>query len=147
MIGVRQRPRGDEPIDVRSVDQLDELLPQADHVVNVLPLSERTRAFFNAARFARMRPSAAFYNVGRGDTVDQAALRDALVRNGLAAAWLDVTTPEPLPPDDPLWTAPRCHITPHVAGGMQEESTRLVTHFLRNFERFGRGEPLRNRVM
>jgi len=57
-----------------------------------------------------------------------------------------VTTPEPLPPTDPLWNAPNCWITPHVAGGAQDEQHRLIRHFLANFTRLKNGEPLLNRI-
>ena len=94
------------------------------------------------------RPTAAFYNIGRGTTVDQnGALLNALQSNKLAAAWLDVTDPEPLPPDHPLWTAANCHITPHTAGGHHDEFDRLVKHFLANLDRFTRGQELRDRVI
>ena len=94
----------------------------------------------------RIKRRAKFYNVGRGDTVDQAALRQALESGNLAGAYLDVTSPEPLPPDDPLWHAPNCWITPHIAGGAQGEHQRIVRHFLANFSRFMRGQPLLNRI-
>jgi len=74
-------------------------------------------------------------------------LEAALHSRRLGAAWLDVTDPEPLPDDHPLWAEPNCFITPHVADGHFEESKTLVHHFLQNFERFDRGEPLLDRVM
>jgi hypothetical protein len=91
-------------------------------------------------------PAAAFYNVGRGDTVDQDALIGVLNSGHLAAAYLDVTTPEPLPCEDPLWSAPNCLITPHVAGGMQGEMDVLVDHFVANFKRYLANEPLKDIV-
>jgi phosphoglycerate dehydrogenase-like enzyme len=84
--------------------------------------------------------------MGRGATVDQTALRQALLDQRLAAAYLDVTDPEPLPADDPLWTTPNCFITPHTAGGAADEFDRVVEHFLANLRRFGAGEELRDRV-
>lgn len=78
-------------------------------------------------------------------TVDQVALLAAL-RGRLRAAYLDVTTPEPLPPDHPLWSQPNCHITPHVAGGHHDEYQRSIELFLANFERFLHGQPLVSRV-
>ncbi|HWP41079.1 MAG TPA: D-2-hydroxyacid dehydrogenase, partial [Tepidisphaeraceae bacterium] len=115
--GLRRMPRGDEAIPVVPIDQIDRLLPEADHVVNILPASPETARFFDADRLARLKPAARFYNIGRGNTVDQQALRQCLQSGRLAAAYLDVTTPEPLPPDDPLWSTPNCYITPHSGGG------------------------------
>jgi phosphoglycerate dehydrogenase-like enzyme len=85
--------------------------------------------------------------VGRGTTVDQTALLAALQSGRLAAAYLDVTDPEPLPVDHPLWSAPNCYITPHSAGGHRTEPMRLAGHFLDNLRRFERGEPLLDRVI
>jgi phosphoglycerate dehydrogenase-like enzyme len=143
---VRRSPTGREPVKCLPTSQVDDLLPHADHVVNILPLAPGTENFFNAARFARMKPSAVFYNIGRGNTVDQDALRSALVSKQLSAACLDVTTPEPLPPYDPLWKTPNCHITPHTAGGHTTEFPRIVNHFLQNLRRYEKGEPLADRV-
>ncbi len=145
--GVRRSPSGDEPIEVVSMAELDEQLPWADHVVNLLPSSSANTRLFDAPRFARMKRGAAFYNVGRGDTVDQAALEHALRDGQISGAYLDVTHPEPLPADHPLWQAPRCLITPHVAGGTQKEMQKLLDHFVTNFERFIQANPLSNRVM
>src|SRR5437588_848614 len=87
-------------------DDVRAALGEADHVIDVLPAAPGTERFFDAARFAALKPGAMFYNVGRGTTVDQEALLGALASGRVAAAYLDVTTPEPLPPDHPLWTAP-----------------------------------------
>jgi phosphoglycerate dehydrogenase-like enzyme len=94
-----------------------------------------------------MAAGARVYNIGRGTTVDQDALLAALSSGRVASAYLDVTDPEPLPPDHPLWTAPNCFITPHSAGGHAGEDERLVRHFLRNLAAFEQGEPLADRVM
>ncbi len=144
---VRRRPRGDEGVRVVPTDQTDAHLPAADHVMNILPQNAETDRFFDARRFALMKPGATFYNIGRGTTVDQPALLDALVSERLAGAYLDVTDPEPLPADHPLWTVPNCYITPHTAGGSADEFPRLVAHFLSNLKRFERGQPLADRVI
>ena len=94
-----------------------------------------------------MKPGAVFYNIGRGTTVDQDALGEALRSGRLRAAYLDVTDPEPLPPEHPLWTTPNCVITPHTAGGHDNEWTRLVQHFLANLRRHEAGQPLLDRVI
>lgn len=143
---LRRTVRGDETVTVRTLDQADECLPLADHVVDLLPAGENTEQFFNAQRFGLMKRCAMFYNVGRGDTVEQEALRAALLTGHLSGAYIDVTTPEPLPPEHPLWATPNCFITPHVAGGHQHEHRRLVEHFLANFERFRAGEALLDRI-
>ena len=88
-----------------------------------------------------------FYNIGRGTTVDQTALYDALKNHRIAGAYLDVTTPEPLPADHPLWQLPNCWITPHAAGGHSDEPFRLVRHFRKNLERHDRGQALLNQVI
>jgi phosphoglycerate dehydrogenase-like enzyme len=147
LIGVRRKIRGDEPIRMISEDQIDDYLPHADHVINVLPANESTFEFFNAKRFARLKQGAYFYSIGRGNTVDQPALIEALQVSRLAAAYLDVMTPEPLPPDHVLWRMPNCFITPHTAGGDRAEMENLANHFLENFHRYQSGAPLLNRVM
>ena len=145
---MRRKPAtGDEAVRVVTEDQLTTALATADHIVNVLPENAATLRFVNAPRFAAMKPGAVFYNVGRGTTVDQDALLTALQSNHLAAAWLDVTDPEPLPPEHPLWTAPNCHITPHTAGGQNNEQERLVAHFLENLRRFESENELADRVI
>ena len=146
VICVRRRPRGDEPVEVVPESKLDELLPHADHVVNILPENAGTVGFFDARRLRSIRPGAAFYNIGRGTTVDQDALRAALEDGRLSAAYLDVTDPEPLPPDHPLWSAPDCFITPHTAGGRDDEFSQLVRHFLDNLRRLEAGHDLLDRV-
>jgi phosphoglycerate dehydrogenase-like enzyme len=144
---VRRRPRGDEPLPVRLIGELDRLLATADHVFDLLPASEETTRLFDGGRFAAMKRGAVFYNIGRGTTVDQTALGQALRSGHLRAAYLDVTDPEPLPPADPLWTAPNCVITPHTAGGHDNEWVRLVEHFLTNLRRHDAGQPLLDRVI
>lgn len=144
---LRTRRHGDEPGRVVAPDALGEAFAWADHVVSTLPESEATAGLVSRALLGRMRSEAWFFNVGRGTTVDQHALLDALSARRLAGAYLDVTDPEPLPPDHPLWSAPGCWITPHSAGGRREEPFALVQHFLANLRRFERGEPLIDRVM
>ena len=146
---LRRRVVGDEPVPAAAWDSpaATRALGAADHVLNVLPLGPGTDGFFSAARLALLKPDAIFYNIGRGNTVAQPALIDALTAGRLRAAYLDVTTPEPLPPDHPLWTTPNCFITPHTAGGHEDESLRLVRHFLDNLARFEAGRPLLDRVV
>ena len=145
--GYRRQARGDEAVPIVSDSGLPAALRQAQHVVNILPESDHTRRFFDANRLAMLRPGAVFYNIGRGVTVDQAALVNALRSEQIKAAWLDVTDPEPLPADHPLWQEPNCFITPHVAGGQRGEFDLLVRHFLENLKHFIQGAPLVDRVM
>jgi phosphoglycerate dehydrogenase-like enzyme len=145
--GVRRRTDGAEPVPLVTPDAADALLPTADHVMDILPLSDHTARFFDARRLALLPPTARFYNIGRGGTVDQAALTAALQANRIAGAYLDVTDPEPLPPTDPLWSLPNCWITPHAAGGHATEFRRLADHFLGNLQRYAAGEALVDRVV
>jgi phosphoglycerate dehydrogenase-like enzyme len=139
---VRRSPKGDEGIPVVTVADCSTVLKDADHVINLLPENSESTGFFNSSRFAGMKPQAAFYNIGRGRTVDQAALVAALETERVAAAWLDVTEPEPLESDHPLRKLSNCYITPHIAGGYQGELEELVRHFLENLRKFNRGEAL-----
>ncbi len=144
--GFRRSPEDPSPIPVFSLTGLDRHLPEADHVINILPESRSTRDFFDSPRFARMRQGARYYSIGRGTTTDQKALLAVLESGRLGGAYLDVTDPEPLPPEHPLWSTPNCYITPHIAGGHATEFERSVEHFLRNLSRFERGEPLLDRI-
>ena len=147
VMACRRKPDGDEKVAVVTPDQLDGAITLADHIMNILPDSVATRNFFDASRFAAMKPGAMFYNIGRGATVDQQALAEALHAGRVGAAWLDVTEPEPLPEGHPLLAAPNCFITPHTAGGHADETKTLVSHFLDNFSRYVRGESLIDRVI
>lgn len=145
--GVRRTPTGQEEVPCFPVAEVDEHLGWADHVVNILPAGASTGGFFDARRFSLFRPGALFYNVGRGDTVVQEDLLLALDHGSPLAAWLDVTSPEPLPADHPLWSHPGVFISPHIAGGLQEESLTLLRHFLENLRRFEKGEPLADQIV
>lgn len=134
---------------VRMIDTAhsDQWISWADHVVNTLPANEESENFFNADRLAKIQPHAAFYNIGRGTTVDQNALIYQLNEGKLAGAYLDVTDPEPLPSEHPLWRTPRCVITSHYGGGFTDEWHALGQHFIANLERYLRNEPLQNQVI
>jgi phosphoglycerate dehydrogenase-like enzyme len=146
LIGVRRQARGDEGILIVRPEEANELLAQADHVIDILPAKDATAHFFDSARFACCKTGARFYNIGRGTTVDQDALMEALRSRQLDAAYLDVTDPEPLPPEHPLWDAPHCFITPHIAGTHDREQARLLDHFLENLAAFESGAALIDRV-
>ena len=144
---LRRQARGDEKVPVIPPDQAAAALGDADHVINILPDNPGSLRWFDAARFAQMKPGATFYNIGRGTTVNQDDLAAALKSGHLAAAWLDVTDPEPLPDDHVLWTCENCHITPHTAGGQFDETRVLIGRFLENFQRHLAGQPLVDRIM
>ncbi len=146
VVAMRERARGDEPVRITTIASLDDELARADVVINTLPESPSTRGLLVRARIALLKPGAIFVNVGRGTTVDQIALTEALAAGRLGGAGLDVTEPEPLPADHPLWSMPRCIVTPHSAGGRADEHVRLVRHFLDNLDRHDRGAPLVDRV-
>jgi phosphoglycerate dehydrogenase-like enzyme len=144
---VRRSARGNEVVPVVSPESATVALASVDHVINILPENPSSRGFFGVAAFSSMKPGAVFYNIGRGATVDQDVLADALENGHLAAAWLDVTDPEPLPAGHRLLSLENCHITPHVAGGQHQETRVLMEHFLQNFHRFLSGQKLVNRVI
>jgi len=146
LIGYRRSPQAGSPIEVVGPEHLRSSLAEADHVINILPQSAETNLFFNAERFSQIKSGARYYTIGRGATTDQEALLSSLSSGRLSAAYLDVTTPEPLPPEHPLWSTPNCFITPHTGGGHADEASRVVNHFAANLRRFERGEPLTDRV-
>ena len=143
---MRRKPRGNEGYPTVTIETLPAALATADHVINILPDNPASRNFINAARLSQMKHGAVFYNIGRGTTVDQDALLVALRSGKLAAAWLDVTEPEPLPTDHPLRSEPHCFITPHIAGGHADESGTLVRHFLANLQRYLAGASLMDQI-
>jgi phosphoglycerate dehydrogenase-like enzyme len=148
ILGYRRSVGAQEKIPLVTLQEAERAMrSEADHIINILPDSTETRHFFDERRLSSVKPGTVFYNIGRGTTVDQQALLKALQSGRIASAWLDVTDPEPLPKDHPLRLQPNCHITPHTAGGHQEEAKTLVRHFLLNFQRYTRGEPLADRVM
>jgi phosphoglycerate dehydrogenase-like enzyme len=116
-------------------------------IVLAVPGTGETRGMIGAAEIAAMKPEAVLVNVARADVVDQAALIEALRENRIAAAVLDVTDPEPLPPDHPLWDVPTAHITMHLSGIPTPASiARAADRFLANCDRFRAGERLEAQV-
>lgn len=128
------------------VSGLDRLLGESDHVVNCLPGTPHTRHLLDSRRIGLMRRGAYFYNIGRGSTVDEAALVAALQAGQLAGAGLDVFEQEPLPAVSPLWAMPNVLVTPHRSGQSPRNSQRLAEIVLRNVSRYVRREPLENLV-
>jgi phosphoglycerate dehydrogenase-like enzyme len=132
----RRRREGVEP-----EDRLDDLLPQADIVILLVPLTDQTRGFINGKRLTAMKQGALLVNAARGPVVETDALVEALQAGRIHAA-VDVTDPEPLPMGHPLWSAPNLLITPHIAGsspGMMERVMRFIGDQCR---RYLAGEPL-----
>ncbi|MDX9752650.1 MAG: NAD(P)-dependent oxidoreductase [bacterium] len=126
--------------------EIEQYLPKADFVVSTVPLTRQTERYFGKSYFELMKPSAYFINVGRGRTVHQDDLTAALQNKAIAGAALDVTDPEPLPEEHPLWTMDNVIITPHVSGWSTEGSDLAWGLVRENVRRFATGEPLLNVV-
>ncbi|MEZ5462273.1 D-2-hydroxyacid dehydrogenase [Dokdonella sp.] len=127
-------------------DELLALAAEADVVVNATPLTPATTGIFNRAFFAAMKPGGYFVNIGRGRSVVTDDLVEALRGKRLAGAGLDVTDPEPLPKDSPLWQMGNVIITPHVASVSAVQGDRYVILVTENLRRYVAGEPLLNVV-
>ena len=149
-IGVKRHVSG--PVEgfdqVCPLEELDSLLSQADVVALTLPHTPQTVGLMDARRIALMKEDAILISAGRGSVLDQEALARAMQGGKLWGAALDVTVPEPLPSDSPLWDIPNLLLTPHVAGGMRLEVTRrtCIQMAQDNLRRYLAGEPLVNRV-
>ena len=129
------------------VGRLHQVLARVDAVIVAVPLDATTRHLVDASALAALRPHALLVNIARGGIVDGAALHDALANGRLGGAALDVTEPEPLPADDPLWKLPNVLITPHVAGyGGDVPARRVLALLDRNLGHFVKGEPLEAQV-
>jgi phosphoglycerate dehydrogenase-like enzyme len=131
---------------IRGAGELHAALADADYVIDTLPLTPLTRGIFDAAAFAAMKPSARFVNVGRGATVVEAALVEALASGGIAGAALDVFEREPLPAESPLWDMQNVIVSPHDSGDVEGWEADFAAVFYDNLRRYLRGEPLRNVV-
>lgn len=145
IVGVSRRAQPDPLLnEVRRADELDAVLAQADVVLVAVPSGARTQGLIGAAQLAACKPGALLINVARGNVVDRTALIGALTSGRLAGAGIDVTDPEPLASDDPLWDTPNLIITPHVSGASGPEGfARLADIVCANVARFvGGHEPL-----
>ena len=148
VIGTRNSSRsGPDYVDyVGLSDEMTELATQADVVVNALPLTPATRGIVNSSFFDNMRNGSYYLSVGRGGTTDTAALLAALNNEKLSGAGLDVTDPEPLPDDHPLWTLPNVIITPHTAATSDRSVENGWIIARENLRRYVHGEKLLNVV-
>jgi phosphoglycerate dehydrogenase-like enzyme len=122
------------------------MLPQVDFLVSAAPHTRQTEKMFNDAVFRALKPSALFINVSRGKLVDPPALVRALKEGWIAGAGLDVTHLEPLPSDDPVWTAGNVLITGHTSGWTPRTPARQMALFSENVRRYVAGLPLLNVV-
>jgi phosphoglycerate dehydrogenase-like enzyme len=117
-------------------DRLVEAAAAADYLINVLPASEENRGIFSRAVFAAMKPSAVFINVGRGETVDEAALIECLKARRIAGAGLDVFQNSPLKPDSPFWDLPNVVISPQQGGYFVGYEDHVMPLLVENMRRF-----------
>jgi phosphoglycerate dehydrogenase-like enzyme len=123
-----------------------EMVPQADILVSAAPRTKETEGMFSEKVFRSMKKSAYFINISRGGLVDQPALIRALKEGWIAGAGLDVTTPEPLPPESPLWDCPNLVLTCHTAGFAPQRRIRQMGLLAENVRRYANGLPLLNVV-
>jgi phosphoglycerate dehydrogenase-like enzyme len=152
-IADRLRPFGVEVIGVgrtardgvRGLADLDAVLGDAEILVNILPLTGETGGLLDARRLSLLPDGALVVNAGRGRTIETAALVEELQAGRIRAA-LDVTDPEPLPPDDPLWKLPNVLVSPHMAGDSPASTIRAFELAGDQIRRFAAGEPLINEV-
>lgn len=145
-VGRSAREGGSDFACIHAVGDLLSLLPQADYVILITPLTPQTRELFGTAEFAAMSPHARFINVGRGALVVEDALLQALNDGSIAGAALDVFVEEPLPPESPFWQAPNCIVSPHMSGDILDSEEQLAAQFMANWQRYRAGEALHNRV-
>ncbi len=148
VVAVKRRPGW--PEERAAIDELlppsglSTLLAQADHVVNTLPLTAATRGLFDAGSFRAMKPTATFVNIGRGATVCEPALIQALRQRSIRGAGLDVFETEPLPPESELYTLPNVILSPHCADKTAASDRRVADLVVDNVQRFLVGQPLLN---
>lgn len=131
---------------VRSIDDLDELVSEADFVILVLPSTTETGGLFGEDQFRRMKRTARLINIGRGDLVDEEALVAALDSGEISGAALDVFAEEPLRPGHPLWSMPQVIVSPHMSADFHGWLDALADQFIANLKRWLAGEPLADQV-
>ncbi len=146
--GVGRTARSGDPDfgEIYSASDATVAVSNADWIIGVMPLTPETTGIFNASIFGAMKPEARFVNIGRGQSVDEAALITALQSGQIAGAMLDVFQNEPLPGDDPIWDAPNLVISPHMSGDYQEFQADMASQFMENLDRYKAGKPLNNLI-
>jgi phosphoglycerate dehydrogenase-like enzyme len=145
-VGRRARTAGPPFGRIAGASELPRLVPEADYVVLAVPLTSQTRGIFSGELIGKMRPSAFLINIARGQVVDEAALIKALRERRIAGAALDVFQTEPLPPEHPFWALPNVIVSPHMSADVPESTQWTIDLFVKNLDRFRRGEPLLNVV-
>jgi phosphoglycerate dehydrogenase-like enzyme len=147
-IGLSRTAKSDALLDESyPLSELDTVLKRADIVMLSIALTRETYRLLDRRRIGACRPGVLMVNIARGGLVDQAALAAALASGQVGGAGLDATDPEPLPPDDPLWSAPNLIVSPHFAGGGSPASVRrLADSVAGNLKRLINGEPLMHLV-
>jgi D-2-hydroxyacid dehydrogenase (NADP+) len=141
-VGVSRSPRQAAGFDdIMPADRLADAAAKADYLINVLPASADNNGLFGSEVFGAMKTSAYYISAGRGQTVDEAALIDALKGHRIAGAALDVFQTEPLPPDSPFWGLPNVFITPHVGGYVVEYEDFIMPLIVDNMRLFLAGRP------
>jgi phosphoglycerate dehydrogenase-like enzyme len=146
--GVRRNPEKSEPGIERMVgqDEFQDLLPEVDILVLTVPDTEETHQMIDHKMLGRMKQSAYLINIGRGGTVDEEALVQALRAGKIAGAGLDVFATEPLPPESPLWDLDNVIITGHTSGSTPHYDERAMKIFIDNLKRYVQNQPLENVV-
>jgi phosphoglycerate dehydrogenase-like enzyme len=144
----RHAPAASDPLVEKffAPEDLSAMLAACDYVVASAPLTPETRHMISDAAFAAMKPSAVLINVGRGPVVDQAALVRALGEKKIRGAGLDVFEKEPIPENDPIWNFENVLVSPHCADHTRDWLNDAMRFFLAQYERFRKGEPLKNIV-
>lgn len=146
-LGVRYSPEKGGPTDeVFGFDEIHDALARTDHLVLACPLTDETRGLIDRSAFLTLPPHASLVNIARGPVVDTDALLHALQHSHIRGAFLDVTDPEPLPPEHPLWDFEEVTITPHNAGHTPAYFSRLADIVAENYRRIEEGEEIQNRV-
>ncbi|MBK1830272.1 D-2-hydroxyacid dehydrogenase [Verrucomicrobiaceae bacterium R5-34] len=148
VIGTRRsdKPSADYISKVGKAKDLLTMLSEADVVALAVPLTDETKDLMNSEAFAAMKQGSYLINIARGKVVNTEAMMKALKSGKLAGACLDVTDPEPLPADHPLWKQANVIITPHIASRAEVTTERRSALLIENLRRFGAGEPLLNCV-
>ena len=149
VLGVKRTVSGPVPDylqELTSADQTDAVLPRCDVIILAMPETPDTQGLLSAERITRLKEGVLIVNVGRGSAIDQPALVAALREGRVAGAGLDVTTPEPLPKENPLWSAPNVIITSHSMNVFDRKNERRFDLFADNFARLVAGQDLQNLV-